>query len=179
MTLFSGLALALLIGVALAGCGTQATNTINNHKVSSNASAPQVHCDSNAAPVCTRSVKVNGQTELVLVAPNGHTLYYYMPDTATTIACTGGCATTWPPLLAPTAIQAAGSQAHLTGITGTLSTLHRREGTQVVYNGHPLYTYATDSAPGDANGDGVLGKWHVATPALVPGNGPSGSGSGY
>jgi hypothetical protein len=37
----------------------------------------------------------------------------------------------------------------------------------VLYNGHPLYRYSGDMAPGDTHGDGIEGKWHVATPDLA------------
>ena len=35
---------------------------------------------------------------------------------------------------------------------------------QVTLDGHPLYTYAGDVAPGDVNGDGIGGVWHLARP---------------
>jgi hypothetical protein len=37
----------------------------------------------------------------------------------------------------------------------------------VLYNGHPLYRYSLDTAPGDHHGDGIEGKWHVATTDLA------------
>jgi hypothetical protein len=40
-------------------------------------------------------------------------------------------------------------------------------GKQVAYNGHPLYTYSKDSDSGDAYGQGIGGKWFVATPDLA------------
>ena len=43
---------------------------------------------------------------------------------------------------------------------------------QVVYNGHPLYEYTGDSAAGQANGEGIMGKWYAATPTLATGAGP-------
>jgi len=48
-----------------------------------------------------------------------------------------------------------------------LSSLSSANGNQVSYNGHPLYTYGGDSAAGDVKGDGVEGKWFVATPDLA------------
>ncbi|TMC88875.1 MAG: hypothetical protein E6J10_02220 [Chloroflexi bacterium] len=53
---------------------------------------------------------------------------------------------------------------------------------QVEYNGHPLYTYSGDTAPGRTNGEGLLGKWFVSTPSLsVQGGGSTsgGYGNGY
>jgi len=82
------------------------------------------------------------------------------------IVCTGGCAASWPPLVAPT-----GSLQAPAGLTGTLSTLDGANGHQVLYNGHPLYTYSKDKDSGDVYGDGVGGKWFVATPGLTPTSG--------
>ncbi|MEU0506800.1 hypothetical protein [Nocardia sp. NPDC005998] len=95
----------------------------------------------------------------------GYTLYWFTPDTPTSSACVGQCATTWPPTLgAPKA-------ADGTNLPGALSTLTRPDGgaQQAVYDGHPLYRFAKDDAPGQTNGEGVKGQWHVAlvTPAPV------------
>ena len=53
------------------------------------------------------------------------------------------------------------------GVTGTLATIKRSDGTtQVTYNGHPLYTYAGDTAPGQAFGNNLNlngGLWHEMT----------------
>jgi predicted lipoprotein with Yx(FWY)xxD motif len=50
------------------------------------------------------------------------------------------------------------------GVTGKLGTIKRSDGsTQATYNGHPLYTYVGDSAPGQAKGNGLNlsgGLWH-------------------
>jgi predicted lipoprotein with Yx(FWY)xxD motif len=91
----------------------------------------------------------------VLTAPNGDTLYRFDPDTATTSACTGGCATEWPPVIG---MPTAGS-----GVTSAdLGTITRSDGTiQATYQGHPLYTYAGDSGPGQTSGNGLGGTWHV------------------
>ena len=35
--------------------------------------------------------------------------------------------------------------------------------TQVTYNGHPLYYFASDTAAGDAKGNGYGGIWFIAT----------------
>jgi predicted lipoprotein with Yx(FWY)xxD motif len=50
------------------------------------------------------------------------------------------------------------------GVTGTLATITRSDGTrQVTYNGKPLYTLKLDVSAGRASGDGV-NSFHVATP---------------
>jgi predicted lipoprotein with Yx(FWY)xxD motif len=81
------------------------------------------------------------------------------PDTATTSVCNGTCATYWPPVL--------GTPAAGPGVTGRLGTIKRADGSaQAAYDGHPLYTYVGDSAPGQANGNNLNlngGLWHEVT----------------
>ena len=96
----------------------------------------------------------------VLTNAKGLTLYWFAPDTATTSACNGSCAQYWPPV--PGHVRAG------PGVTGTLGTITRSDGsTQATYNGHPLYTYVSDSSPGQANGNNLNlngGLWHEVTP---------------
>jgi predicted lipoprotein with Yx(FWY)xxD motif len=90
---------------------------------------------------------------------NGMTLYRYDLDTSSKVACTGTCASTWPPLL-----HKKGDPAlHLPpGYPGILTLVKRPNGSeQVEYDGAPLYTYVGDNQPGDTNGDGVGGVWHA------------------
>lgn len=56
-----------------------------------------------------------------------------------------------------------------------LGTIQRDDGsTQVTLNGWPLYYFAADAAPGDANGEGVAGAWFVARPdGRTPSSQPS------
>jgi predicted lipoprotein with Yx(FWY)xxD motif len=86
----------------------------------------------------------------------GLTLYWFAPDTSAKSACYGSCAAYWPPV---TGTPSAGP-----GVTGTLGTITRTGGaTQATYDGHPLYTYIGDSAPGTASGNNINlngGLWH-------------------
>lgn len=120
--------------------------------------------------VQTRSVTVGAASETVLTDASGKTLYYFTPDTSAVIACSGSCATTWPPLLAPS-----GASVHAAGVPGALSVESGANGKQIEYNGHPLYTFAHDTQPGQANGNGLLGKWFVATPTLMSQSSPAGA----
>jgi len=49
-------------------------------------------------------------------------------------------------------------------VPGKLGTIKRSDGTaQATYNGHPLYTYIGDTAPGQARGNNINlngGLWH-------------------
>jgi predicted lipoprotein with Yx(FWY)xxD motif len=92
----------------------------------------------------------------LLTDAKGLTLYWFAPDTPTKSACYGSCAAYWPPV---TGAPSAGP-----GVTGTLGTITRTDGTtQATYDGHPLYTYVGDSSPGQANGNNLNlngGLWH-------------------
>jgi predicted lipoprotein with Yx(FWY)xxD motif len=87
----------------------------------------------------------------VLVNSKGRTLYMFLADQGTTSACSGACAANWPPLRASGTPKAGkGAKASL------LSTSPRSDGkAQVVYNGHPVYTFQKDTKAGDTTGQGV------------------------
>ncbi|MBO0789702.1 MAG: hypothetical protein J2P36_01980 [Ktedonobacteraceae bacterium] len=110
--------------------------------------------------VKTASATVDGKSQTILTDAKGMTLYYFTQDTATMSACTSadGCAQAWPPLL----YTGPGDPQSATKLPGTLKVVMTANGQQVTYNGHPLYTYATDQAPGDTTGQGVFNKF-VAT----------------
>jgi len=163
-----GLAAAVL---AIAACGSSA---------SSSSSPPAAAASSPAAgssATTLKSTTINGTQ--VLTNSAGFTLYWFVPDTSTTSKCTGSCAAFWPPVKGPAT---AGS-----GVTGTLGTITRPDGsTQAAYDGHPLYTYAGDSAPGQAKGNGLNvsgGVWHEVTvsggAAPAASTTPSAGGGGY
>ena len=113
-----------------------------------------------SALIHTTSMMVGTTSETVLKSEKGLTLYYFTPDTATTVACTGGCAAVWPPV-----ISAGGTPTSDPALPGSLTLMAGTN--QVVYNGHPLYTYSKDSGSGDAFGQGIGGKWFVAIPGLA------------
>ena len=108
--------------------------------------------------VRTAPAAVAGKTETILVNSGGLPLYFYRPDTAAKSLVTGGVAALWPPLTAaaPTAA----------GATGKLTVVNDAHGHQVAYNGHLLYTFASDRA-GQVTGQGVQ-NFFVATPGLAP-----------
>jgi predicted lipoprotein with Yx(FWY)xxD motif len=114
------------------------------------------------ALIKTASATVQGKSVTILTNAQGLTLYYFMSDTATTSACTGGCAHAWPALI----MTGSGTPTAASTLPGTLTVVSSGNGNQVEYNGHLLYTFASDSAPGQTNGEGVGGKWFVATTDL-------------
>ena len=123
--------------------------------------SPTATGTSNGAVVIkSASISVGGKTETVLTDAQGKTLYYRTTDTPTSV-CTGGCASAWPPVLGTTA------PASPSGFPGKLTVLTDANGSQLAYNGHPLYTFSGDSGPGQSKGQNVLGIWFVVTPALT------------
>jgi predicted lipoprotein with Yx(FWY)xxD motif len=169
---------AALAGLALiaAACGTSAGGN------SSSATAPSSSSSAAASPAAAsgtvlKTATISGTT--VLTNAKGFTVYSFAPDTATKSNCNGSCAQYWPPVKGPAT---AGS-----GVTGTLGTITRSDGsTQVTYDGHPLYTYVGDTAPGQAKGNELNlsgGVWHEMTAsggaAPAPSASQSSSSGGY
>jgi predicted lipoprotein with Yx(FWY)xxD motif len=111
-----------------------------------------------SATIHTENATVGDKTEAILVDGKGLPLYTYKPDTATKSFVSGGLAVIWPPLvsMSPT----------IEGATGKLSVTNDANGTQVAYNGHFLYTFASDT-PGHVTGQGFE-NFFVATPGLAP-----------
>jgi predicted lipoprotein with Yx(FWY)xxD motif len=123
-----------------------------------------------------KTAKIGGAT--VLTNAKGFTLYSFAPDTPTRSNCNGVCAQNWPPVKGP---------ATASGVKGTFGTIKRSNGaTQATFDGHPLYTFVGDTAPGQAKGNGLNaagGLWHEITTGSVSAgsssSGSSGGGSGY
>jgi predicted lipoprotein with Yx(FWY)xxD motif len=109
------------------------------------------------ATVKTRHVKLG----TILVNGTSHTLYLFEKDKHGKSACSGACATNWPPLLTKGKPKASGSvKASLLGTT------KRSDGTtQVTYNKHPLYTFLGDANKvGATKGEGLDAfgaEWYV------------------
>jgi predicted lipoprotein with Yx(FWY)xxD motif len=101
--------------------------------------------------------KIGGAT--VLTTAKGFTIYWFAADTMMKSNCNGSCIKYWPPVKGPAT---AGP-----GVSGKLGTIKRSDGTlQATFNGHPLYTYVGDSAPGQNKGNGLNisgGLWHEVT----------------
>jgi predicted lipoprotein with Yx(FWY)xxD motif len=103
-----------------------------------------------------------------LTTAMARTLYYFAPErdshpSAPNIMCSGSCAKTWPPLLAPSALLTVN-----VALPGTLKTIVRPDGgRQVTYSDWPLYTFSGDNKPGDTNGQGLMGYWFVASTGLT------------
>ncbi|HZT98594.1 MAG TPA: hypothetical protein VFA10_02980 [Ktedonobacteraceae bacterium] len=123
----------------------------------------------------TATATVSGKSVTILTNGQGMTLYYRTSDTSSSV-CSGGCASAWPPLLTSGSIAPTSS----TSLPGTLSIVRNANGSQVAYNGHPLYTFSGDKGPGQMSGQGIANVWFVATSDLSTGNNDnSNNGYGY
>jgi predicted lipoprotein with Yx(FWY)xxD motif len=150
ITFLASAAVIPLVALAVAACGGGGAATASPPKTSTGASATLGVASSSLGSI--------------LVNSTGRTLYVFKADVGAKSACTGACATAWPPLLA-TAKPTAG-----TGLTASkLATITRSDGTQqVTYNGHPVYLFIKDKKPGQTTGQGVTAfgaAWFALTPA--------------
>jgi predicted lipoprotein with Yx(FWY)xxD motif len=181
----AGLAAAGLAAAALlaAGCSSSSSTSASSSAPASSSSAPSAS-GTVSTSAALKTTTIGGVA--VLTDAKGLTLYWFVPDTSTKSNCNGSCATYWPPVPGPATAGA--------GVTGKLATIKRSDGsTQATYDGHPLYTYVGDTAPGQAKGNGLNlsgGVWHEMTVsgATAPSSGttapsssssPSSPSSGY
>jgi predicted lipoprotein with Yx(FWY)xxD motif len=152
----------VLLALALAACGTSSSSSSSQPtSPSPSAPSPSPSLAPSPALVQTAAVTVAGVSKTVLTDSQGLTIYYRSMDGATKVTCTGTCAASWPPVLLAT-----GTPTGSTSVTGTLSVFAGPNGSQVLYNGHPLYRWVKDTAPGQATGQGI-GGFLVATPDLA------------
>ena len=165
------------VALALSACASSASSSSSTPATTAPAAGGSSAAASSGGGTTVNMTTINGTA--VLTNSSGKTLYWFAPDTSTKSNCSGSCATYWPPVTGPVT---AGS-----GVTGTLGTITRSDGTtQATYDGHPLYTYVGDTAAGQAKGNGLNlsgGLWYEMTvsgakPAVATGTSSS-SGGGY
>jgi predicted lipoprotein with Yx(FWY)xxD motif len=165
-----------------AACGSSAASSTSAPAAST--SAPAVAAPAASSGAAPLAVLKTEQTALGMVLTNaqGFTVYWFAKDSSTASACAGACAAAWPPVL--------GMPRAESGVKlgGTLGVIKRSNGTmQATFDGHPLYLFAGDQAPGQANGNGVDGfgaLWYAfkigasttANTGTSGGSGSSGSG---
>jgi len=106
----------------------------------------------------------------VLADAAGRTVYTFDKDEMGKSNCSGGCLTLWPAFVAK-------PEAVAKGDFGVIEANGVRQWT---VKGKPLYYYAADAKPGDRNGDGKGGVWHVVTDkATTAATAPSSSNYTY
>lgn len=173
---FAGL---VSVGLLTAACSSSSSSTPSSSGGSTtSATSGATGGSSTQATIKTESTHLGS----LLADAQGLTVYTFAADTSTKSNCTGACAAAWPP------VTVTGTPTEASGISGTLGTITRAGGVkQLTWNGHPLYTFKVDTAPGQVNGNGVTAfgaKWYAITPSgTVPASSssssPSGGGYGY
>lgn len=150
---FAGLAL-------LTGCGAAPGAPGQTIDPAAAAQQQEVQQPAPAKPVSVNAAGVGG-LGTVLTDQSGKTLYLFTKDSTNppTATCVGDCAEMWPPLLATGDILASGVDSALVG------KVDRPDGTtQVTVGKWPVYMYAGDTRPGEANGQGLQDAWFAVTP---------------
>src|SRR5437588_214632 len=90
LTFLAGAALIPLAALALAACGGGGAATASPAPASSKPAT---------TPARSATVRVaNSSLGQILVDSRGRTLYLFKGDSGTNSACSGGCASAWPPL---------------------------------------------------------------------------------
>jgi predicted lipoprotein with Yx(FWY)xxD motif len=157
-------AVLVFASLLLVACGSSTTGSGSGSGGQNSTEAPAgggtPSTSSGPAVVMTKT----GSAGTYLTDGSGKSLYLFAADTGGKSVCNGACAAAWPPLTT-TGTPTAGSGA----TASMISTTTRSDGkTQVVYNGHPLYYYAADTAAGQTTGQGLNqfgGLWWLVTPA--------------
>jgi predicted lipoprotein with Yx(FWY)xxD motif len=147
-------AVAALAALVFAACSSSAksVSTTTPTTATSATTAPATSATTTHAAAPTTKVTVGvATTKLgkVLVNSAGMTLYLYSKDPGNgTSKCTGQCLTVWPPATVT------GTPTYGPG-TPAASAFSVSPTKQLVVDGHPLYTFASDTAPGDTGGQGI------------------------
>jgi len=175
LTLFSLLAVAVLVAAACSSTGATASPSVAP-SVAPSAAAPSASpsASESAEPSPSASdegeggetyklVVATGSVGSYLTGEDGKTLYTFTNDTKDSgkSTCNGDCATAWPPYLVDELDEVKPDSA----ITGKLALITRDDGKkQLSYKGWPLYYFANDKVAGDTKGQGLFGKWFVVNP---------------
>ncbi|MEK6250413.1 MAG: hypothetical protein AABM43_00495 [Actinomycetota bacterium] len=163
-----GAAIAVLaLAIIAAGCGSSSNDTSTSASGGGGGAYGGGGSSSGGAAAVV-SVADNPKLGKILVDSKGLTLYYFEKDKqgGKSSTCSGACASVWPPVTTSGAPKGQnGAQA------SKLGTIKRSDGsTEVTYNGWPLYTYVSDTKPGDAKGNDLKqfgATWYALTPAGV------------
>jgi predicted lipoprotein with Yx(FWY)xxD motif len=158
--------IAVLVAAALAvaGCGSSDNSTTGGGAYGGGGTTTTQPASAPKATGAVVSVATVPKLGKIIVDSKGFTLYDFHKDKGTTSSCYGGCAQVWPPLLTEGAPQAGNGAP-----AAKLGTTKRKDGsTQVTFAGHPLYTYAEDTKPGEINGNDFSSfgaQWYALLPS--------------
>ncbi len=144
-----------------AGCGSSSSSTTGSTTTTSTSAK-----SASSAPGPKVSAKSVSSLGPVLVNEEGKTLYTFAPDKESKVTCQAECAGIWPPLKLESGQKATASGAVQSKLLG--KDPDPEGGEVVTYAGWPLYTYAADTSPGMASGQGLNvngGLWYTISPA--------------
>jgi len=154
------------IALAVAGCGgslgAQGGSAYGGGTSQSTAAASAPAAPASNGSGAASITLANSDLGKILVNSKGQTLYLFQADKGSVSTCSGACASAWPP------VTTKGAPIASAGLSSAkLGTTRRSDGTtEVVCNGHPLYTFAGDSSPGETTGEGNQGfgaEWDVVS----------------
>ena len=154
------------IALAVAGCGGssggQGGSAYGGGTSQSTAAASAPAAPASNGSGAASITLANSALGKILVNSKGQTLYLFQADKGSVSTCSGACASAWPP------VTTKGAPIASAGLSSAkLGTTRRSDGTtEVVCNGHPLYTFAGDSSPGETTGEGNQGfgaEWDVVS----------------
>ncbi len=154
-----GLGVAGATALALLVAGCGSSSGTTAGGAGSNAPQSQPAGSAGAGGLKTASTSIG----TVLVDGSGHTVYELVGDSAAKQSCTGGCLAIWPAVMA--------------------------NGSQVIANGHPAFTFTGDSSAGQTKGQNLKDQWGVWLALDASGNpisaaaatttAPGGSGAAF
>jgi len=142
-------ALAVAGALALAACGGSSTSSSSGAAAAPGYGGGAAGASNGSTAASVVSTKTSSLGTF-LVDGQGRTLYLWDADHGPRSTCTAACAQAWPPLTTTGAPKASGAVK-----SSLLGTATRADGSrEVTYAGHPLYTYAGDTRPGQVTGEG-------------------------
>jgi predicted lipoprotein with Yx(FWY)xxD motif len=146
------LAPLLTAALLLSACGSSSNQSSTYHANTSQTQSPV------SGPATVKLTHVSGYGD-VLADAKGQPLYLFTDDPSGASKCTGACAAQWPPLTVK------GTPAAGSGLNASmLSSFKRADGSsQVLYNGHALYTHTGSNPAAYAGMAENGGVWYFLT----------------
>jgi predicted lipoprotein with Yx(FWY)xxD motif len=173
---------AALVLAAAAACGSTGSSVnVSSGSTGSTSVTSSTAAGSGSSSAASSSaalqVTKNSSLGQIVTTSSGMTVYRYDADSASPSKsnCSGQCLTAWPPVLAT-----GSGKPQVSGVSSSLvGEITRSDGTkQITLDGWPLYTYAGDSAAGQANGQASGGVWWAVTPTGAKASGSTGGSAG-
>ena len=147
-------------GLLAAACGSAAASPSSGSQASGSHSSAPASSGAATATVIASHAGSGG----TFLTDGGRSVYLWNADAMNKSNCSGACAGAWPPVMATGKVTASNGVK-----PSDLGTIARSGGgRQVTYNGHPLYFFAGDSAPGQTHGQGsdsFGAKWWLVAPS--------------